>query len=91
MVAPIDFTMQKLAMEPQEDEVPQTNSGLAGTMKLIGILAVLLLAALATLFVLDVLPREMLREATVKSVLVLGIVALASVVIGLLATGRRHD
>ena len=76
-------------MEPQEDVVPQTGNGLAGTLKFIGILGVLLLAALASLFVLDLLPREMLREAAVKSVLVLGIVGVASVVIGLLATGRR--
>ena len=76
-------------MEPQEDVVPQTGNGLAGTLKFIGILGVLLLAALASLFVLDLLPRDMLGEAAVKSVLVLGIVGVASVVIGLLATGRR--
>jgi hypothetical protein len=90
MVHAVDLTMQESLMEPYEDEVPQPRSGFAGTLKFIGILAVLLLAALAAMFVLDVLPREMLREAAVKSVLVLGIVALASIVIGLLATARRH-
>jgi hypothetical protein len=62
--------------------------GLSGTLKLIGILAVLLLAALGVLFVLDIIPREMLGDAAVKSLAVLGIIATASVVVGLLARGR---
>jgi hypothetical protein len=74
-------------MDIGRDE-PGHASGLAGVLKFIGILGVLLLAALGTLFVLDVIPREMLADAAVKSVVVLGIVAMASLAIGLLMRGR---
>ena len=70
---------------PQE---PASGRGMAGVLKFIGILAVLLLAALGVLFVLDIVPREMLGDAAVKSIVVLGIVAVASVAVGLLARGR---
>jgi hypothetical protein len=76
-------------MTPDQDR-PRNSSGLAGILKFIGILAVLLLAALAILLVLDVVPREMAREAVVKTALVLAIVALSSVVIGLIARGRAR-
>jgi hypothetical protein len=76
-------------MTPDQDQ-PRNSSGLAGILKFIGILAVLLLAALAILLVLDVVPREMAREAVVKTALVLAIVALSSVVIGLIARGRAR-
>jgi hypothetical protein len=76
-------------MHPAQDEA-KPGSGVAGTLKFIGILAVLLLAVMAMLFVLDVFPREMLGDATVKALVVLGIVAVASVAIGLLARGRSN-
>ena len=67
-----------------------TRGGVAGVLKFIGILAVLLLAALGVLFVLDIIPREMLGDAAVQSLVVLGIVAAASVAVGLLARGRSN-
>jgi hypothetical protein len=67
-----------------------SHAGLAGVLKFIGILAVLLLAGLGMLFVLDIIPREMLGDAAVKSLVVLGIVAAASVAVGLLARGRSN-
>jgi hypothetical protein len=77
-------------MTPEQDvDAPNTGSALSGVLKSIGILGVLLLAALAVLLVLDLLPRDAAGEAIMKSMLVLGIVAVASVVIGVLARGRR--
>jgi hypothetical protein len=73
-------------MDTRQDEAV-TRSGLRGVLKFIGILAVLLLATLGALFVLDVFPREMLSDAAVKSVVILGIAAVASVAIGLLVRG----
>jgi hypothetical protein len=75
------------AMDSGRDE-PSRASGVAGVLKFIGILAVLLLAALGVLFVLDVFPREMLADAAVKSVVILGIVAAASLAIGMLMRAR---
>ena len=74
-------------MDTGRDQTGRT-SGLGGVLKFLGILGVLLLAALGALFVLDVFPRDMLADAALKSVVILGIVALASLAIGLLVRGR---
>jgi len=58
------------------------------TLKLAGMVAVLLLALIAILLILDVIPREAVKEVTVKTVLVIGIVTAASLVIGLLVRSR---
>lgn len=56
-----------------------------GTLRLIGMLAVVLLGALAVLVVLDVVPRELLQTGTVKLLLVLAIVAAVALVVAALA------
>jgi hypothetical protein len=61
---------------------------MAGLLKSVGILAVVLLAMVGVLFVLDIFRREMLGDVAVKSFVILGIVGVASVAIGLLARGR---
>ena len=56
-----------------------------GTLRLIGMLAVVLLGALAVLVVLDLVPRELLQTGAVKLMLVLAIVAAVALVVVLLA------
>ena len=56
-----------------------------GTLRLIGMLAVVLLGALAVLVVLDLVPRELLQTGAVKLLLVLAIVAAVALVVALLA------
>lgn len=48
------------------------------------VLAVMLLAGLGCLFVLDVIPRETLNDLTVKTLFVCGIIAAAGLAVGLL-------
>lgn len=55
------------------------------TLRLIGILAVVLLGTLAVLVVLDLVPRELLQAGAVKLLLVLAIVAVVALVVALLA------
>ena len=54
------------------------------TLKFLAVLAVLVLAGLGCLFVLDLIPRETLETLSVKTAVVLGILGAASFVIGLL-------
>lgn len=56
-----------------------------GTLRLIGMLAVVLLGALAVLVVLDLVPRELLQTGAVKLLLVLAIIAAVALVVALLA------
>jgi len=58
------------------------------TLKIAGLVAVLLLALIAILLVLDVIPREAVKEVTVKTLLIIGIVTAASLIIGLLVRSR---
>ena len=58
------------------------------TLKIAGVAAVLLLALIGILLVLDVIPREAVKEVTVKTMLVIGIVTAASLIIGLLVRSR---
>lgn len=60
------------------------------TLKIAGVVAVLLLTLIAILLVLDVIPREAVKEVTVKTMLVIGIVTAASLVIGLLVRSRSE-
>jgi hypothetical protein len=57
---------------------------MTGLLKAFGVLAVLLLAGLGILFVLDLIPRETLQTLSTKGVLVIGILAAAGLVLGLL-------
>lgn len=61
-----------------------SNSVLA-TLRLIGMLAVVLLGTLAVLVVLDIVPREFLQTGAVKLLLVLAIAATVALVVALLA------
>jgi hypothetical protein len=56
-------------------------TGLPGLLRLMAALAIALLAGLAALVVLDVVPREMLRQWSVRVILLVGIASLASVAI----------
>ena len=58
------------------------------TLKIAGVVAVLLLALIGILLVLDVIPREAVKEVTVKTMLVIGIVTAASLIISLLVRSR---
>lgn len=75
--------------EPNE-ATPESRSGLAGTLKLIAVVAVLLLALLAAGFVLDLVPKEAIAEVATKVVLVLVIAAVAAFLIGALVGRRRR-
>jgi len=67
----------------------QTGSGLGGTLRSIGVLAVLALAGLAALVVLDVIPREQLAEWGTKIGLLAAIAVAAAGGIAALMGGRR--
>ncbi|MCK7580849.1 MAG: hypothetical protein MZV65_37980 [Chromatiales bacterium] len=61
------------------------NRDILATLRLIGMLAVVLLGMLAVLVVLDIVPRELLQSGAVKLLLVLGVVAVVALVVSLLA------
>lgn len=61
------------------------SSNVLAVFRLIGILAVVLLGALAILAVLDILPRELLQSWGVKLLLVTGVLAVVALVVALLA------
>ncbi len=63
---------------------PTPNTGLSATLKLIAMFAVLALATLAGLLVLEVIPRAAFTELLGKTVLLTLIVALAVFAIGML-------
>lgn len=63
----------------------ETSPGLAGIVKGVAALAVMLISGLAILLVLDLIPREAFSEYLVKSVLVIGIVGLGLVAIVFIA------
>jgi len=53
-------------------------------LRVVAVLAVILLAGLGALFVLDIIPRDTMQDLTVKTLYLLGILAAASLTIGLL-------
>ena len=74
-----------------EFEPGPSSAGLPGVLRLIAGLAVLALAVLAGLVVLDVLPRDQLAPIGRRVLLLALIVALASAAIaGLAASGRKN-
>lgn len=75
-----------MADHPQ-DRTPQT-SGIAGTLKSIGVVAVLLLGLLAAGFVLDLVPRDVIGDLATKVVLLAAIVAVVAFLIGALVSRR---
>jgi len=66
------------------DDSGNARSGLVNVLKLIGAIAILVLALLGVLVVLDVVPREALGELATKIVLVACIFGLASAALALL-------
>jgi hypothetical protein len=73
------------------DQDPTANrSGLAGTLKFIAVVAVLLLALLTAGFVLDLVPRDVIGDLATKVVLLASIVAVTAFLIGaLIGRGKR--
>jgi len=77
-------------MTEPNDAAPESRSGLAGTLKLIAVVAVLLLALLAAGFVLDLVPKEAIAEVATKVVLLAGIGAVTVFLVGaLIGRGKR--
>ena len=73
-----------------ESQTPSTGSGIAGSLKVIAGLCILVLALLAALLVLKAIPQEMFQEWITKIGLLALIAALATVAIGALTKiGRR--
>ena len=67
---------------PQPDAPPQSRTPmLVGLLRLVGAVAVLIIAVIAALVVLDILPDEVLATVAMKVVIVAGI---AAATIGLL-------
>ena len=73
-------------MPDRDQDETASRSGLAGTLKLIAVVAVLLAAG----FVLDLVPREVIGDLVTKVVVVAGIGAATAFLIGvLIGRGRR--
>jgi len=73
-------------MPDRDQDETASRSGLAGTLKLIAVVAVLLAAG----FVLDLVPREVIGDLVTKVVVVAGIGAASAFLIGvLIGRGRR--
>lgn len=73
-------------MNPNQAE---TGAGLPGAMRAIGALAVIVVALIGVLTVLDVIPREALQEWFTKAGLVLVIVVAAAIALALIARSGR--
>lgn len=64
------------------------NQGLNGSLRLLAMLAVLLLGALALALVLDLLPAAMLADTAIKGLSSLGILAVVTLILGVLMEPR---
>jgi len=64
------------------------NQGLNGSLRLLAMLAVLLLGALALALVLDLLPRATLADTAIKGLSSLAILAVVTLVLGVLMNRR---
>jgi hypothetical protein len=73
-------------MNPNE---PESRGGLPATLRAIGVLAVLALALIGILAVLDVIPMEELRQWFTKAGLVLAIVVATVIALFVLARGGK--
>lgn len=62
-----------------------------GVVKMMAVLAVLLLATLGVLLVFDVIPREQFQTLSVKGLMVIGILAAASLAVGLLMKSGNKE
>ena len=75
-------------MSNDYDKPQVRTSGLVGVIKLLAASVIVLVAGLALLVVLDVIPGEIFGELTKKAVLVASIVMLASAAIALLMRSK---
>jgi hypothetical protein len=57
---------------------------MAGILKAAGVLAIVMLAALGCLFVLDIIPRELFQEMLAKTIAVVAILGAAALLVALL-------
>jgi hypothetical protein len=74
-----------------EPGTPQTRtSGLAGVVKLVTATLILMVAGLAVLVVLDIIPGEVFSDFAKQAVLIASIIVLASAAIALLVRGGKH-
>lgn len=64
------------------------NQGLNGSLRLLAMLAVLPLGALALALVLDLLPAAMLADTAIKGLSSLGILAVVTLILGVLMEPR---
>lgn len=71
-----------------EDPHP-TRSGLGGTLRVIGLFVLLLLAGFAVLLVLGVITQEQLAEASTRIALLIAIAVVTALGIAALMSGRR--
>lgn len=62
-----------------------------GVLKLIAMLAVVLLAGLGILMVLDIVPRELFQPLVLRGLMVVVIVFAASLVVGLLMKSGNSE
>lgn len=67
----------------------QGHGGTSGALRLLAVIGIVMLAGMATLLVLDLIPRDVFRETLVQVLLVTGIVGTAGAVIGLLVKPRH--
>ncbi len=71
-------------MTEEPDSAPNGTSGLAGVVKLVTASVILLVAGLAVLVVLDIIPGDVFGDFAKKAVLIASIFVLASAAIALL-------
>ena len=76
-------------MSNDYDKPQALASGLVGVIKLLAASVIVLVAGLALLVVLDVIPGEMFGELAEKALLVASIVMLASAAIALLMRSKK--
>ena len=76
-------------MSNDYDNPQARSSGLVGVIKLLAASVIVLVAGLALLVVLDVIPGSVFGEFAKKALLVASIVILASAAIALLMRGRK--
>ena len=76
-------------MQEEMNEKTPPGSGLFASLKIIVAVLVIIIAGAAMALVLDLITLEAFKVITLKSALVGGVAAVASIVLGLLAGGRR--
>lgn len=76
-------------MSADFNQPPESGWGLAATLKIIAALVIMIIAGAGILLVLDMLTLEGFKSLAIKTALVGGVMALASVLLGLLSRSRE--